>query len=58
MKNKIFTIIAAFFIAFTLSCSSDDDGPSISEASRDLRGTWELFQIIENNTPVASIPCN
>jgi hypothetical protein len=40
------------------SCSSDDDGVSISQASRDLRGTWELSQIIENNTPVSEIPCS
>lgn len=58
MKNKIFTLSTLLVVSLFFSCSSDDDGVSISQASRDLRGTWELFQIIENNTPEDQIPCS
>lgn len=58
MKNKIYTLSTILLISLFFSCSSDDDGVSISQASRDLRGNWELTQIIENNAPIANIPCN
>lgn len=58
MKNKIYTLSTLLILSLFFSCSSDDDGIDISQASIDLRGTWELFQIIEDNTPVADIPCS
>ncbi len=59
MKKHLvqFGFLVLAFVMIT-SCSSDDDGVSISQDSIRLRGTWELEFITQNNQNIDDFPCD
>jgi hypothetical protein len=59
MKKQFLQLgLAVFVMILFASCSSDDDGVSISDESVKLRGTWELEIITQNNQNTFEIPCD
>ena len=59
MKNNLIKILVLGLTIVFSSCSSDDDGPGLSQESRDLVGVWFLDILeIEGGSNVILVPCN
>ena len=58
MKTIKLLSISILVILFTVSCSSDDDGPSGPTVSNQVFATWNLAIISENGVLETDIPCD
>ena len=57
MKNNLIKILVLGLIFAFSSCSSDDDGPSLSQESRDLVGVWDVDFLIIDGQNEFNVPC-
>ena len=58
MKTIKLLSISILAILFTVSCSSDDDGPAGPTVSNQVFATWNLAIISENGVLETDIPCD
>lgn len=57
MKNNLIKILALVLVIAITSCSSDDDGSSVSQESKDLVGVWDVDFLIVDGQNEFNVPC-